>query len=451
MNRRAFLTATAALATAPAFAQQQLAGLRGTLDVGEHGVRPDLSTDQGRVIQKLLDQASDEDRPVFLPPGRYVVSNIDLPVRTRLLGLSGTATLVFGGGGSFITATGCEVVDIDGVTFDGANRLLDDPFAGLIHARACPRVRIENCSFIGSQAVGLSLEKCGGDVSANRISGAAGLAALYSVEASGMTIRDNTVTDCANGGILVHRWNAGRDDTIISGNRISRIRATEGGTGQHGNGVNLFRAHGCIVSGNHISDCAFSAIRGNSASNALISGNSCFNSGETGIYAEFAFEGSVVDGNIVDGATIGISIANFDKGGRMVVCSDNLVRNLKTDGPYPAEVAGFGIGIFAEADTIVSGNVVEGAPQYGIGMGWGPYLRNVMARGNILRDCGDGISVTVAEGAGPAVISDNIIARPARDAIIGKRWLERASGDLAQHGGEQFPHLTIRDNTVTTA
>ncbi len=89
-----------------------------------------------------------------------------------------------------------------------------------------------------------------------------------------------------------------------------------------------------------------------------------------------------------------------------------MCRNLKTDGPYPAEVAGFGIGIFAEADTIVSGNVVEGAPQYGIGMGWGPYLRNVMARGNILRDCGDGISVTVAEGAGPAVISDNIIARP---------------------------------------
>ncbi len=77
----------------------------------------------------------------------------------------------------------------------------------------------------------------------------------------------------------------------------------------------------------------------------------CSRSGETAIYAEFAFEGAVVSGNIVDGAANGISIVNFDKGGRMAVCSGNVVRNLSTEGPYPADAPGFGVGITVEADT----------------------------------------------------------------------------------------------------
>ena len=37
-------------------------------------------------------------------------------------------------------------------------------------------------------------------------------------------------------------------------------------------------------------------------------------------------------------------------------------------------------------------------------IGWGAYLRNVVATGNVIRKAGTGIAVTVVEGAGSAVI-----------------------------------------------
>ena len=63
----------------------------------------------------------------------------------------------------------------------------------------------------------------------------------------------------------------------------------------------------------------------------------------------------------------------------------NLVRNLTLDGPYLHDGAGFGFGIAVEADTVVSANVIENAPKYGLMLGWGPYLRNVVATGNLVR------------------------------------------------------------------
>ncbi|TIR78362.1 MAG: TIGR03808 family TAT-translocated repetitive protein, partial [Mesorhizobium sp.] len=80
---------------------------------------------------------------------------------------------------------------------------------------------------------------------------------------------------------------------------------------------NAFRAGNVIISANVVSDCAFSAIRANSSSNLQITGNTCSRSGETGIYSEFSFEGAILSNNLVDGAANGISIVNFNEGGRM--------------------------------------------------------------------------------------------------------------------------------------
>ncbi len=457
MNRRQLIARMAVagfalplLPLAPARAAKKnvplkLTGLRGALDVTKFGVRPDAHDDQSKLIQKVLDRAARQNKPVFLPPGTYVVSNIDLPSRTRLMGISGTSRIVYGGGGAMLSGTACELIDLNGVTLDGANLALGDDFGGLLHARACPRVHVDNCAFIGSRTCGISLDTCGGRVERSTISGAAGLAALFSVNATGLAIRNNEVEDCANGGILVHRWSIGDDNTIVSGNRVRRIAAKGGGTGQRGNGINLFRANGVMVTGNHIEDCAFSAIRANSASNAQITGNTCLKSGETAIYAEFKFEGSLIANNIVDGGTIGISIANFDEGGRLAVCSNNLIRNLVTNGPYPAEVAGFGIGIYAEAETSITGNVVEGAPQYGILLGWGPYLRNVVATGNIIRKAGEGIAVSVVEGAGRTALMNNIIDKPTSGGIVGHHWTKAVTGELIGTS-TPYPHLTLQNN-----
>jgi uncharacterized secreted repeat protein (TIGR03808 family) len=233
---------------------------------------------------------------------------------------------------------------------------------------------------------------------------------------------------------------------MITGNRVARIGAKNGGTGQFGNGINVFRGNDVIASDNQVSDCAFSAIRFNSASDAQIVNNNCKNSGETAIYSEFKFEGSIISGNVVDGAANGISVANFNEGGRLSIVANNIVRNLKLDGPYPADAAGFGIGIAVEADTSVSGNVIENAPSIGLNIGWGPYMRDVSATGNIIRQCGEGIAVTVVEGAGKAVINSNVLSDNAKGAILGHRWADVVTGDMATSGNQGIATLTVENN-----
>jgi uncharacterized secreted repeat protein (TIGR03808 family) len=458
LNRRsllAFAGAGAALAIArprPAAAQSldgiTAAAMRGSIDATELGVRPGALDDQSKAFAKMLEVASDRDTPLFLPPGVYVVSNLSLPPRVRLQGVPGASRIIYGGDGHLLLAEDSDRVELSGITFDGANRWLRDDALGLIDLRRTRHVVIDNCEVVGSGKNGIALERSAGRVERSTISGAAD-AGIYSVEAAGLAITQNTVSDCANGGILVHRWQPAEDGTIVTGNRISRIAARAGGTGQNGNGINVFRAGNVIVSGNMVSDLAFSAIRANSASNVQISNNTCIRSGETGIYSEFSFEGAIISGNLVDGAANGISVVNFNEGGRLAICSSNIVRNLTSVGPYQQDPPGFGVGISIEADCSATGNVVENVPLYGMQIGWGEFMRNVVATGNVIRKASVGITVTVVEGTGSAVISDNVIDQARDGAVVGYRWAEPATGDLAVEGSGGHANLTIERNRVS--
>jgi signal transduction histidine kinase len=55
----------------------------------------------------------------------------------------------------------------------------------------------------------------------------------------------------------------------------------------------------------------------------------------------------------------------------------------------------------------------------------------------------------VVEGTGSAVISDNVIDGAENGGIVGYRWTDPASGDLAAGGGGDFPNLTIGRNRVS--
>jgi len=237
--------------------------------------------------------------------------------------------------------------------------------------------------------------------------------------------------------VQVWRWTPGDDGTIVTGNRVQRIAAKDGGSGQNGNGINVFRAHGVIVANNRIADCAFTAVRANSANNVQITGNNCQGCGEVAIYSEFSFEGAMIANNIVDTAATGISVTNFNQGGRIAVVAGNIVRNLSD------------IGISVEADTAANGNVIDGATRIGMLIGWGPYMRDVTATGNVIRRAPLGIGVSVADGAGSAVISDNLIAGADQGAIVGMRWDKPASGDLAETGAAKFPNLLVERNRVS--
>src|SRR5262249_245875 len=152
--------------------------------------------------------------------------------------------------------------------------------------------------------------------------------------------------------------------------------------------------------------------------------------------------------NTVTGAAVGICMANFYDGGRMGVIQGNMIRNLKPTRPYeagPADVAG--IGIFAEADTAITGNVIENAPFIGIQLGWGPYQRDVSVTGNVVRNAQFGISASVTKGAGNVVISGNLIAASAQSAIVGTEFAKPVTGDLAREPA-RFAHLEITGNRV---
>lgn len=422
--------------------------LRGSIDASVHGVMPAGGETARRNLERLLADAARQNMPVYLPPGDYPISGLDLPDGSRLIGIAGATRLVQSGSGVLLRADNVRRIELSGLVIDGVARAPGEDAPASAYFRNVADLVIENCDVMNAGKTGLSLEGCGGRISHNRISRAAEYG-LYAVNSANLSVVDNIISDCGNGGILIHRWEKGKDGTIVSGNRIVRTGASNGGTGQYGNAINLYRAHDVIVSGNHISDSAFSAIRANSASNAMISGNHCTTSGETAIYAEFSFEGAMISGNLVDGAANGISVVNFNEGGRLATVANNIVRNLRPVGPYTVEDPIFGVGISAEADTAVTGNVVENAPYGGLAFGFGPYLRNVTATGNIVRDAGVGCVVTVVEGAGDAIIANNIFQGARRGAIIGYRWRETSTGDLAKGGAERFSHLTIEGNRVS--
>ncbi len=451
MNRRKFLAgALGAAVVTPAAAATDPNGpvLRGTLNGAELGLNEQAAEDQSRTLQRLLDTASKEDRQVFLPPGTYMVSNLRLPPRVRLSGVTGATKLVFAGGDTMITAARSELVVLSGLTIDGAGQPFADYVAGLMHLAECNGVAIEDCVITGSVGTGLALDRSAGRITRTTITNAAG-AGIRAIESTGLAITDNTVTDCGNGGILVWRWSAGEDGTIVTGNRVERIAAKAGGTGENGNGINIFRAHGVIVANNRIADCAFTAVRANSADNVQITGNSCLRSGEVAIYSEFGFAGALIASNVIDGAASGISVTNFDSGGHIGVVSGNIVRNITGKGPYPSGGPTFGVGIGVEADVAASGNVVDGAALYGMQLGWGPYLRDVAATGNVIRQAPVGIAVSVVDGAGSAVISDNLISGAGKGAVIGMHWDKMATGDLAQNGADRYPQLLVERNRIS--
>ncbi|HTO33020.1 MAG TPA: TIGR03808 family TAT-translocated repetitive protein [Pararhizobium sp.] len=427
--------------------QPQTGALRGTIDISGYDVIPNGVADQSQAMNRLLNDAAQQGLPVFLPAGDYLLSGIVLPDNLLLSGVPGRTRLLHAGNGRFLAGEGLGRLTLFNLVLDGGGKSLGDEVEGLLNLRAVKDLTISNCTITGSAKHGIHAELCGGRIDENSISGAA-FSGIYAVASEKLAVTCNTVFDCGNGGILVHRWEAGEDGTLVSGNRVYRIAANDGGTGENGNGINVFRAGGVMVTGNHISDCAFSAIRANSATNVQIADNQCLRSGETAIYSEFGFQGAIVSGNLIDGAANGIIICNFNEGGRLATVNDNLVRNLHVDGPYIHDGAGFGFGIAVEADTVVTGNVIENAPKWGLMLGWGPYMRDVVATGNLVRGAGGGCYVTVVEGAGTALIANNLFQDVKDGGILGYRWNEKTTGDLMTSGSEAFAHLTLSGNRV---
>jgi len=410
------------------------------------GLRPNAAEDQTKALQHAIDYAAATRAVLQLTPGRYRTGELKLPPHAAIAGVAGATHITLAVGASLISASGGEYVRLSGLILDGAEISLP-PQRGLIHVAHVQSLRIVDCEIVNCGGNGITLEAAQGEVSGNTISAAD--AAIFSLDAQALKISGNHVRSAGNNGILVWRSAPGDDGTQVVDNRIENIANKAGGSGQYGNAVNVFRADNVIVRGNRIGNAAFSAVRGNTASNLQIVGNTCTALGEVALYAEYGFEGALIANNVVDGAALGIAVTNFNRGGRLAVVQGNLIRNVVAQRPAgtdPNDPSGIGIGV--EADTAVSGNVIENATHAGIAAGWGPYLRDVAISANIVRGADYGIAVSVAPGAGTGVIADNLISGARRGAIVGMEWHKPVTGDLATDGAARYAQLSISGNRV---
>ena len=452
VNRRHLIGASAAgaaatLAVSPDAARA--APLTSTLgrDASQYGVRPGSPEDQTKILQRAIDEAARAQVPLALPPGVYRTGMLRLQNGTQLVGVRGATKLVFNGGTSMLSSEGAGSIGLVNITLDGGGIRLPTR-RGLVHCISGRDIRITDCEISGSGGNGIWLENVSGDVSGNIITGTAATA-IVSFDAQGLIVSRNSILGTNDNGIEILRTAVGDDGTLVIDNRIEDIKAGPGGSGQYGNAINAFRAGNVIVRGNRIRNCDYSAVRGNSASNIQITGNSVSDVREVALYSEFSFEGAVIANNTVDGAAFGVSVCNFNEGGRIAVVQGNIIRNLlpkRPIGTAPDDDAG--IGIYVEADTSVTGNVIENAPSFGIIAGWGKYLRDVAISGNVIRNAFVGVGVSVVPGAGTALVNNNMISETPRGAVVGLDHARAVTADLSIAGSQQYAQVVIGTNAV---
>ncbi len=416
VNRRSLISASLGLGAAAATAQAANANPAGMIISGDlTGLLPNGPHDQTAILQLAIDAAAGKGVPVVLPSGTIRVSDLRLRSGTRLIGAEGTTILQFVGGEAFITADKADGLVIDSIMLDGTFQAFADARGeALLNITNSRNITINGVEIRNSAKGGLSLTTSSGRITGSKICDVLDFA-LKSLDAKGLDVSGNVVTNCSNNGILIWRTESGEDGSTITNNRISKIRNSAGGSGQYGNGINVYRAGSVIVAQNRISDCAYTAVRGNAASNIQIIANSCERLGEVAIYSEFGFEGAIIANNIIDSAATGISVTNFNEGGRLAVIQGNLIRNLFRREDEPEDKRGEGIGV--EADAVVSGNTIEGAPTVGIQIGWGPFMRDVAVTGNVVRRSKVGITITDARDAGACLIANNMISKTEGGAI----------------------------------
>jgi uncharacterized secreted repeat protein (TIGR03808 family) len=444
LNRRQIMTGAAGLGAGLAASAGPRAALAqgsnvktGILSVADFDVQPGRKNDQTKAFQQAIDAAAQRGAVLHIPGGEYLTGKLILKSNTIITGVPGISILKLQGDDASLVAKSAQNIHLSGLVLDGGGST--QVKSALISADEVDALRIRDCNISAGSGNGISFNACSGQISDNEIS-AIKRTGLFCNNSTGLDISHNHIHNCGNNAIQIWRSSQGEDGTIVAHNRIDAIRAEAGGSGQYGNGINVFRADNVQITGNRITNCEFTAIRGNAASNIQIIGNSCARLGEVAIYAEFGFEGALIANNLIDRAATGISVTNFNEGGRMAVIQGNMVRNLFLRNGK----RGTGIGV--EADAIVSGNVIEGAPGVGIQIGWGKFLRDVNATGNLIREAHVGIGISVVPDAGYAFVTNNMISKTAEGGIRAMDHDKLLGPDLAKSSSESYRNIAVFGN-----
>ena len=402
--------------------------------------------DQTKLLQRGLDEAAESGRPFVLPAGTFITRTLVVADGCHVIGRPGRTVLALSGNGPLLSVSNAKRITLQGLTLEGVGRRLEDG-VGLLSASDVADLRVDDCVFQNSGGEGIRLERSGGRIERSRII-ATKRGALFSIDATGLTIAENRIDASGDNGVQIWRSTKGDDGTSITGNRISDIRADSGGTGEYGNGISLYRAGGVIVANNQIRRCRYSAVRNNGGSNVQISGNTCIDFDESAIWHEFGFDGGTVANNIIQNAMIGVIVTNYGSdNGRLATITGNIIRNCTRRTHIGDGQIGGGIGIKAEGEVALTGNVIDACDFAGIQLGWGTALKNAVVTGNMLKVSEIGIGISVVNGAGDATITGNVI-QGAKRAIVGMEGDKVITDDLSTGGAGRFPQLMLSANTV---
>ena len=429
-TRRQVLAGIALLAAAaPARAQT-------TLDATTLGLVEGSDADQSDILQHALGRAADSGQVLRLPRGIIYAQGLDLPGNLIVEGVPGSTTIASISGGTIGSIHEHNALVLRDIAFTG--RSTAEGTQGLLSLEYADSITLERCAFRGAPGIAVSIVDAAATIRDCEFDDI-GDAAIHATDSRGLLISGNRIDGCGNAGIRIWRGESGPDGSIITANRIANIDWRGGGNGQNGNGINVYKADEVIIADNHIADCAFTAIRLNATNNSQVSGNTCLRSGEVAIFSEFEFSGSVIANNIVDGAATGISITNLDSGGQLAVCQGNIVRNITPASAVNPDT--IPIGIFAEAETAITGNTVQGVPGVAIAAGYGTFLRNVLIAGNVISESDIGIGVSVVDGAGRVHIGGNAITAR-QHVVVGLAWTDIVEADLAGNA-ERYPNVSL--------
>jgi uncharacterized secreted repeat protein (TIGR03808 family) len=392
---------------------------------------PDSEVDQTALLQAALDSAPGR---LSLPAGRFRASRLRFPSNIIVEGVPG-ATWLIASGSAAAGTEGASGVVLRDIGFSGETGT--DPLVGIGQSTD---ITLERCAFRESPGIALSLYKSTATVRDCTFA-EHGDAAIHALDCRDLQLSANRIAGCGNAGIRVWQSQQGVDGSIVTNNHITRIDWRGAGNGQNGNGINIYLADEVTVSDNHITDCAFTAVRLNTTRNTVVTGNQCRTCGEVAIFSEFGFSGSIIAENLIDGAATGISITNLDTDGHLAICANNIVRNISEKSAVNPDT--MPVGILAEAETVVTGNLVTNVPGVGIAAGWGQFLRNVSVTDNIVHDSFVGIGISVADGAGAVHVSGNQVSGERDGKIVGLKWRDIAERDLEANAA-RYSHVTLR-------
>lgn len=442
----------------------------------------------GSDLQAAITAAVTAGKSLYIAPGTYDVWNLGVGGPIRIFGTPGKVILRPSAGALYALYVGAFTdVAIEGIVFDGAGRALSvDPglptrsMVAVKRARAeGSKIRFTNCTFRNSPHAGLQIYGVAAHVSNCRFESL--VDGVWVRDADGVHIVENHFVGNAGNAVYVERENAGTngvltpalDGTIVAGNRIETVtQADPSSTGWEGNGVLLLKTAGVHVTDNVIKGCALSAIRANMCTDTVVTGNSCHAIGETAIYLEAILggitnlapgHGGVVTGNLVDDAATGVTLANFNFGGRLGVVQGNLLRNLtlKTVAAGTAnQYTTGGVGVVVEGDVNVNGNVVEAAASMGMILGTNDYTDDLLCTDNLIRNAPIGIAFanTTPTGGRDAqiYIASNMVAHYTNDAshgaivpvaFTGSAYVRSTGADLGQADtSTAYPYVRVDRN-----